>query len=458
MLTIYNTLTKEKQIFTPLIGNQVRMYVCGLTVYDRAHLGHARTYVAFDVIARYLRLSGYDVLYVRNITDVDDKIIRRAQERNMDCDTLVREQTKLMHEDFDKLMIERPNIEPRATDTIPEIISLIETLMNKGFAYATDKGDVYYRVHAFNDYGKLSRQNIEQLQNGVRIEPDTTKESSLDFALWKAAKPGEPTWESPWSPGRPGWHSECSAMSQAHLGDSFDIHGGGSDLTFPHHENEIAQSEAATGKPFASLWMHTGMIRIDKEKMSKSLDNFFTIEDILTQFPAEAVRYFLLSGHYRSAINYSEDNLNMAKAAIERLYTALRGLPDTAAPTTHEAIDRFKAVMDDDFNTPEALSVLFELAHHINRYRDEAKMDEAASHGALLKSLGAILGILQNNPDQYLQGDVDQNDGQIKQLIQAREQARSDKNWAESDRIRDELTAKGIILEDTSNGTNWRKE
>ncbi len=455
MLTIYNTLTKKKEPFKPLDGKKVRMYVCGLTVYDHSHLGHGRTYVAFDVIARYMRSQGLDVMYVRNITDIDDKIIKRAAENGEATDELVNRFVKLMHRDFDNLLTKRPDLEPRATDSMPEIIQMIESLIDKGMAYATSKGDVYYRVNKFSEYGKLSGQDTEALQTGVRIDPAEDKENVLDFALWKTSKPEEPTWESPWSAGRPGWHIECSAMSKKHLGDTFDIHGGGSDLIFPHHENEIAQSEACNGAPFAKVWMHTGMIRIDKEKMSKSLNNFFTIEDVLSAHPAEAVRYFLLSGHYRSAINYSDDNLQMAKASIERLYTALRGLEVGVAPKDDDYTKRFIEAMDDDFNTPIALSVLFDLAREINRLRDENELAAASNYAASLISLGDILGLLQDNPDHFLQGDVDPSE--IDALIKARKQARIDKDWAESDRIRDKLAAMDVVVEDTADGTTWRK-
>lgn len=456
MLTIYNTLTKEKAPFKPLDDNNVKMYVCGLTVYDHCHLGHGRTAVAFDMIVRYMRWRGYNVTFIRNITDIDDKIIKRAQENDESIDELVNRYIKLMHRDFDSLLTLRPDIEPRATESMPEIISMIKKLIEEGAAYPTKNGDVYFRVKQFDEYGKLSRQNVDELRTGVRIDPDEDKEDALDFALWKSSKPDEPTWESPWSPGRPGWHIECSVMSQQYLGDTFDIHGGGSDLIFPHHENEIAQSEACTHKPFAKLWMHTGMIRINKEKMSKSLNNFFTINDVLAVYPVEAVRYFLLSGHYRSSINYSEENLKVAKASIERLYTALRGLTISDNTEKNDFTGRFQAVMDDDFNTPEALAVLFELAHEVNRFRDLGDTKSAEKLGATLKSLGGVLGLLQENPSHYLQGDINPED--IDALIVERNQARAEKNWVKSDEIRDKLTAMGIALEDTADGTLWRKE
>ena len=453
-MLLYNTLTRTKETFKPLKNKRVHMYVCGLTVYDNCHLGHGRTAVAFDVIVRYLRFRGYDVLFVRNITDIDDKIIKRAAENNESIDSLVSRYITLMHRDFDNLLTLRPDIEPRATGSIPAMIDMIQTLIDKGVAYVTSSGDVYYRVKTFKDYGKLSGQDIEALQTGVRIDPSENKEDTLDFALWKSSKPGEPVWDSPWGQGRPGWHIECSAMSRAHLGITFDIHGGGSDLIFPHHENEIAQSEACNGAPFAHYWMHTGMIRVDKEKMSKSLNNFFTIEYVLNLYPAEAVRYFLLSGHYRTTIEYSTENLTMAKAAMDRLYTALRGLSLKNEPLTPNYEMNFMHAMDDDFNTPKALAVLFELAHEINQRR--AKNDDSAgSYGVMLKKLGAALGLLQQNPEQYLQGDVDHSD--IDALIQARLQARKDKQWGESDRIRDVLSRLGVVLEDTKDGTTWRK-
>lgn len=456
-LSVYNTLSKAKEPFQPLVGNQVRMYVCGMTVYDFCHIGHARVMVAFDVIARWLRQRGYELTYVRNITDIDDKIIRRAQENGEPFDALTKRMIAAMHEDEARLSVLRPDIEPRATGHIAGMHAMIQTLIDKGFAYAPGNGDVYYRVGKFVGYGKLSRKKIEDLRIGARIEVDESKEDPLDFVLWKAAKPGEPSWESPWGAGRPGWHIECSVMSTCCLGETFDIHGGGPDLVFPHHENEIAQSEAATGKPYAATWMHAGAVRVDGEKMSKSLGNFFTIREVLEKYHPEVVRFLLVSSHYRSPINYSEDNLKEAKGALERFYTALRGLPEVEASGGEAFAERFAAAMDDDFNTPEAVAVLFEMAREVNRLR-EADLQAAAALAAKLRELAGLLGVLQLEPDAFLQagaaGKVDA--AQVEALIQARLEARAAKNWAESDRIRDELTAMGVVLEDGKGGTTWR--
>ncbi|KES25363.1 MULTISPECIES: cysteine--tRNA ligase [Pseudomonas] len=456
-LSLYNTLSKAKEPFQPLVGNQVRMYVCGMTVYDFCHIGHARVMVAFDVIARWLRQRGYELTYVRNITDIDDKIIRRAQENGEPFDALTERMIAAMHEDEARLSVLRPDIEPRATGHIAGMHAMIQTLIDKGFAYAPGNGDVYYRVGKFVGYGKLSRKKIEDLRIGARIEVDESKEDPLDFVLWKAAKPGEPSWESPWGAGRPGWHIECSVMSTCCLGETFDIHGGGPDLVFPHHENEIAQSEAATGKPYAATWMHAGAVRVDGEKMSKSLGNFFTIREVLEKYHPEVVRFLLVSSHYRSPINYSEDNLKEAKGALERFYTALRGLPEVEAAGGEAFAERFAAAMDDDFNTPEAVAVLFEMAREVNRLR-EADLQAAAALAAKLRELAGLLGVLQLEPDAFLQagaaGKVDA--AQVEALIQARLEARAAKNWAESDRIRDELTAMGVVLEDGKGGTTWR--
>ena len=456
-LSIYNTLSKTKEPFKPLLGNQVRMYVCGMTVYDFCHIGHARVMVAFDVVTRWLRQRGYEVTYVRNITDIDDKIIRRAQENGEPFEVLVERMIAAMHEDEARLNVLRPDIEPRATQHIDGMFSMIQTLIDKGYAYAPGNGDVYYRVGKFAGYGKLSRRKIEDLKIGARIEVDEAKDDPLDFVLWKAAKPGEPSWESPWGKGRPGWHIECSVMSTCCLGETFDIHGGGPDLVFPHHENEIAQSEAATGKLYANAWMHAGAVRVDGEKMSKSLGNFFTIREVLEKYHPEVVRYLLVASHYRSPINYSEDSLKEAKGALERFYTALRGLPEVPAAGGDAFVERFGAAMDDDFNTPEACAVLFDMAREINRLRD-SDQQAAAALGVRLKELGGLLGVLQMSPDAFLQagaaGKVDA--AEVEALIAARLQARSEKNWAESDRIRDQLTAMGVVLEDGKGGTTWR--
>ncbi|WP_181297337.1 cysteine--tRNA ligase [Pseudomonas sp. Q2-TVG4-2] len=456
-LSIYNTLTKAKEPLKPLVGNQVRMYVCGMTVYDFCHIGHARVMVAFDVVSRWLRQRGYDLTYVRNITDIDDKIIRRAQQNGETFEALTGRMIAAMHEDEARLNVLRPDNEPRATEYIAGMHSMIQTLIDKGFAYAPGNGDVYYRVGKFVGYGKLSRRKIEDLKIGARIEVDEAKEDPLDFVLWKAAKPSEPSWESPWGAGRPGWHIECSVMSTCCLGETFDIHGGGPDLVFPHHENEIAQSEAATGKQYANAWMHAGAVRVDGEKMSKSLGNFFTIRDVLDKYQPEVVRYLLVSSHYRSPINYSEDSLKEAKGALERFYTALRGLPDVSAEGGESFTSRFGDAMDDDFNSPEACAVLFEMAREVNRLR-ETDQQGAGALAARLKELASVLGVLQMDPDAFLQagaaGKV--NAAQVEALIAARLQARSEKNWAESDRIRDQLTAMGVVLEDGKGGTTWR--
>ena len=456
-LSIYNTLSKTKEAFQPLVGNQVRMYVCGMTVYDFCHIGHARVMVAFDVVTRWLRQRGYDVTYVRNITDIDDKIIRRANENGEPFEALVERMIAAMHEDEARLNVLRPDLEPRATQHIDGMFSMIQTLIDKGYAYAPGNGDVYYRVGKFAGYGKLSRRRIEDLKIGARIEVDEAKEDPLDFVLWKAAKPGEPSWDSPWGKGRPGWHIECSVMSTCCLGETFDIHGGGPDLVFPHHENEIAQSEAATGKQYANAWMHAGAVRVDGEKMSKSLGNFFTIREVLEKYQPEVVRYLLVSSHYRSPINYSEDSLKEAKGALERFYTALRGLPEVPAAGGEAFVKRFGAAMDDDFNSPEACAALFDMAREVNRLRD-TDQQAAAALAARLRELGSVLGVLQMDPDAFLQaggaGKVDA--AEVEALIAARLQARAEKNWAESDRIRDQLTAMGVVLEDGKGGTTWR--
>ena len=456
-LTIYNTLSKTKETFKPLIGNQVRMYVCGMTVYDFCHIGHARVMVAFDVVSRWFRHSGYDLTYIRNITDIDDKIIRRANENGETFQQLTGRMIDAMHEDEARLNVLRPDQEPKASEHIQGMHSMIQTLIDKGFAYAPGNGDVYYRVSRFADYGKLSRKKTEDLRSGARVEVDEAKEDPLDFVLWKAVKPGEPSWASPWGEGRPGWHIECSVMSTCCLGNTFDIHGGGPDLVFPHHENEIAQSEAATGEQYAASWMHAGAVRVDGEKMSKSLGNFFTIREVLEKYHPEVVRYLLVSSHYRSAINYSEDNLKEAKGALERFYHALKGLPQAEPKGGEVFAARFAAAMDDDFNTPEACAVLFDMVREVNRLK-ESDLGAATSLAARVQQLADVLGVLQLEPDAFLQagaaGKIDS--AGVEALIQARLQARADKNWAESDRIRDELTAMGVVLEDGKGGTTWR--
>jgi cysteinyl-tRNA synthetase len=464
MLQIHNSLTRRKEPLAPIEPGKVRMYVCGMTVYDYCHLGHARVMVVFDVVYRYLRALGYEVTYIRNITDIDDKIIRRAAEAGEPMGALTERFIQAMHEDSAALGILPPTDEPRATAHMDEILAMIETLIAKGLAYVADNGDVYYAVGRFPGYGKLSGKDPQELRAGARVEIDEAKRDPLDFALWKSAKPGEPAWESPWGPGRPGWHIECSAMSTCALGNHFDIHGGGADLQFPHHENEIAQSEGATGEPFVNVWMHNGFVRVNDEKMSKSLGNFFTVREILTRFRPEEVRYFILTSQYRSPLNYDDEQLEQARAALSRLYTALRGLPagaDIPAVTADATpfITRFHAAMDDDFNTPEALAVLFELAREINRARaDDPAM--ATALAAELRRLGAILGLLQADPEAWLKGqaaDTGLSDQAIETLIQTRIAARAARDWSEADRIRDQLAEAGILLEDGPGGTTWRR-
>ncbi|WP_372986398.1 cysteine--tRNA ligase [Marinobacter sp.] len=461
MIRIYNTLTQQKEEFRPIEPGKVRMYVCGMTVYDYCHLGHARVLVAFDVITRYLRHRGYDVHYVRNITDIDDKILRRADENGEVYSDLTGRMIRAMHEDEAKLGVLSPDEEPRATAYIDEIIAMIHKLVSSGHAYAAENGDVYFAVESFPDYGKLSKKKLEDLVAGARVDVQEAKRSPADFALWKAAKAGEVSWPSPWGDGRPGWHIECSAMSTQCLGDTFDIHGGGPDLLFPHHENEIAQSECATGHKFVHTWMHAGAIRVNKEKMSKSLGNFFTIREILDKYPAEVVRYFLVSSHYRSQVDYSEDNLAEAGRTLTKLYHALRGIvPAKEADVPETEHDRrFAEVMDDDFNTAGAIAVLHGVANEINQHRRDGNEDEAKNSAAVLVRLGAVLGLLQQDPEAFFQADTggELSAEEIEGLIQARADARKAKNFAEADRIRDELAEMGIILDDSREGTTWRR-
>ena len=463
MLKVYNSLTRAKEEFVPIEPGRVRMYVCGMTVYDLCHLGHARVLVVFDVIVRHLRSCGYDVTYVRNITDIDDKIIARASERGENMAQLTDRFIAAMHEDADALGVLRPDLEPRATESMPDILAMIQKLVDKGYAYQGDNGDIFYSVGRFEGYGQLSGKRIEDLRSGARVDVEEAKRDPLDFVLWKAAKPGEPSWPSPWGDGRPGWHIECSAMSTECLGAHFDIHGGGMDLQFPHHENEIAQSEGATGERFVNYWIHNGFVQVDEEKMSKSLGNFFTVREILRRYQPEEVRYFILSSHYRSPLNYSDDNLDNARGALQRLYTALRDAGTAPGVDPQPEVDaRFRAAMDDDFNTPEALAVLFELARDINRAREQRQAELAGRLAGALRNLGGRLGLLQADPESYLRGQQGAarqgpTDDEIDALVAQRDAARADRNWAEADRLRDQLTALGVMLEDGPAGTRWRR-
>lgn len=454
MLQIYNTFTQQKETFKPLVAGEISLYVCGITVYDFCHLGHARVFVAFDTIVRFLRASGWKVHYVRNITDIDDKIIKRAHENNEPIEALTARFIEAMNIDTAALSVLTPTDEPRATHHMDEIISMISQLEKNGYAYVADNGDVYFDVPRYEKYGQLAHKDLEHLQAGARVEVVSEKRSPLDFVLWKQAKPHEINWPSPWGTGRPGWHIECSAMSTALLGDTFDIHGGGSDLVFPHHENERAQSECATGHPFAQYWMHVGFVQINKEKMSKSLNNFFTIRDILKEYDHEVIRYFLIASHYRSPVNYSTDQLDQAKNSLERLYTALRGVTVSDVMIDHPFKNSFFEAMQDDFNTPVALSVLFDLAHAVNTAKENNDPNYVAL-ASLLKNLAKMVGLLDRDPEVFLQGDGDK--AQIEELIAAREQARKEKNWAQADVLRKTLLEKGIELEDTASGTIWRK-
>ena len=457
-LRFYSTLSRRVEPFTPLIAGQVRMYVCGITVYDLCHIGHARANVAFDFIQRWLRTSGYAVTFVRNITDIDDKIIARAVKNGETIKALTERMVQEMYRDFDALGIARPDHDPRATDYVPQMLGITQQLVGKGLAYQASNGDVNFAVRKFPGYGKLSGKSLDELQSGERVAVDDGKNDPLDFVLWKSAKASEPDdakWSSAYGAGRPGWHIECSAMACALLGESFDIHGGGADLQFPHHENEIAQSEGAFGKPMASYWMHNGFVNIDNEKMSKSLGNFFTVRDVLKKYDAETVRFFLVRAHYRSALNYSDVHLDDARAALKRLYTALHAVPPELAMGAALAIDwanpfaaRFQAAMDDDFATPEAIAVLFELASEVNKTR-------APGLAGLLKSLGACLGLLQGDPAAYLQAGSVLDEASIQQLIAERSAAKLAKNFAQADRIRQDLLSQGIELKDSPGGTIW---
>jgi cysteinyl-tRNA synthetase len=451
MLKIYNSIAREKQTFVPIVAAKVSMYVCGMTVYDYCHLGHARVMVVFDMVNRWLRASGFDVTYVRNITDIDDKIINRANERGITIQELTNEFIQAMDEDSEKLGVLRPDIEPRATMHIADMLTMISQLIEKGHAYPADNGDVFYSVNSFEGYGKLSGKSLEDLRAGERVEVDSFKRDPMDFVLWKAAKPNEPSYDSPWGKGRPGWHIECSAMGAHHLGKHFDIHGGGQDLQFPHHENEIAQSEGAHDCTFVNYWMHNGFVRVDDEKMSKSLGNFFTIREVLKKYKAEVVRFFILRAQYRSPLNYSDKHLDDANQALTRLYTTLKNVPpvDVAIDWNNAFAGRFKAAMDDDFNTPEAMAVLFDLASEANRTK-------SAEVAGLLKVLAALMGLLSEDPSQFLQGEASA-DLDVDAMILQRAEAKNAKNFAEADRIRQTLSEKGIVLEDGPQGTTWRR-
>ena len=458
MLKIYNSLTRSKQDFVPLTPGKAGLYVCGMTVYDYCHLGHARVMVVFDMVVRWLQVGGLDVNYVRNITDIDDKIIKRSQENNEPIEALTDRFIRAMDEDAASLGVIPPAHEPRATRYVESMVSMIQTLVDKDIAYPASNGDVYYAVHKFPGYGKLSGKSLDDLRAGERVIIDPHKKDPLDFVLWKAAKPGEPEWDSPWGKGRPGWHIECSAMSEHYLGNHFDIHGGGQDLQFPHHENEIAQSEGAHDHTFVNYWMHNGFVRVDDEKMSKSLGNFFTVREVLSRYQPEVVRFFILRAHYRSPLNYSDQHLDDAKSALARLYIALKGreIPSTAIDWSGPHAQRFKDAMDDDFNTPEAVAVLFDLASEVNRTGSLADM-------ALLKSMGGLLGLLQRDPQQHLQdesvvGDAKFTPERIEEMIQQRLSARAARNFAEADRIRKDLSDADILLEDGPDGTSWRRK
>lgn len=457
-LIIYNTKTQHKEVFKAINPDRIGIYVCGITVYDYCHIGHARTFIAFDVIVRYLKhkFGANKVIFVRNITDIDDKIIKRAQENNETTTALTERFVSAMHDDEKNLGLLSPDQEPKATEYMPQMIDLVQVLIAKGHAYAATNGDVYYKVRSFKPYGCLAKRNLDDLASGARVDINEAKQDPLDFVLWKAAKLGEPQWDSPWGPGRPGWHLECSAMSMDLLGETFDLHGGGFDLIFPHHENECAQSEAATGKEFVKSWLHVGFLQINKEKMAKSANNFVTIKDILQEVTAEELRYFMISGHYRSPLEYSIEQVKLAKQPLERLYTAINSVTISAPAAVNSSYEQdFYAAMDDDFNTPEAVAVLFELARAINKTSDQA---EAASLIALLKQLGAILGLLQEDPAAMLgKVQLESLELDIQNMIAARDTARQNKNWAEADRLRDELTKLGVSLEDTAQGAKARK-
>ena len=458
MLTIYNSLTRRKEKFQPIDPGKVRMYVCGITVYDYCHIGHARMILVFDMIVRYLRFRGYEVNYVRNITDIDDKIINRSLENGEPFSELTRRFIQAMNKDFEALNVLVPDSEPRATDHIEQIVVMISRLLDNGYAYRAENGDIFYDVSAFEDYGKLSGKNIEELRAGIRVDVQEEKADPVDFVLWKAEKPGEPAWDSPWGRGRPGWHIECSAMSTHCLGDDFDIHGGGQDLRFPHHENEIAQSRGAGSRTFVNMWIHNGFVRVDDEKMSKSLGNFFTIREVMERYLPEVIRFFILSSHYRSPLNYSDGHLDESRAGLIRLYTSIRDIDPGEGELDPGYRERFEQVMDDDFNTRAAVTLFHEIAGDINRLEDKAS-EHGARLARTLVQLGDVLGVMQMAPGEFLHaaaGDGDISPEDINRLIEERAQAKAAKDYADADRIRERLTEQGIILEDGPGGTTWR--
>ena len=453
-LRFYNSLTNQKEDFMPIREGEVSMYVCGMTVYDNCHLGHARAMIAFDILFKYLENQGYKVKFVRNITDVDDKIIERAIHNNESIDDLTQRTIASMHEDFAQLGLALPTIEPRATDYIPGMIEMIEDLIIKGNAYHSSGGDVFFAVRTFPEYGKLSNKNIDDLNPGARIAEDDSKRDPLDFVLWKSAKEGEPSWDSPWGQGRPGWHIECSVMSFQNLGKHFDIHGGGPDLLFPHHENEIAQSECASGCKFANYWLHSGLLKINGEKMSKSLGNFAMLKDLFVSYHPEVLRYYLISSHYRSSLNFDPESLNQARSALARLYQALGSIEGESNELDQNMMNQFSLVMDDDLNTPEALSLLFQLAKLINSSSDPI---QKMKYGATLKELSGVLGLLQDDPKTFFQFGATLSDEEIDQQIALRNRVRDEKDFQTADKIRDSLLEQGIILDDGSEGTTWKK-
>ena len=453
-LRFYNSLTNQKEDFIPILEGEVSMYVCGMTVYDSCHLGHARAMMAFDILVRYLKNQGYKVKFVRNITDVDDKIIERAIKNNESIGELTQRTIASMQEDFSQLGLLLPNTEPRATDYIPGMIEMIEGLIQKGHAYHSPGGDVFFAVRTFPEYGKLSNKNIDDLNPGARIAEDDSKKDPLDFVLWKSAKEGEPSWDSPWGQGRPGWHIECSVMSFENLGEHFDIHGGGPDLLFPHHENEIAQSECASGNKFANYWLHSGLLKINGEKMSKSLGNFAMLKDLFISYHPEVVRYYLVSSHYRSSLNFDQESLNQARSALTRLYQALTSMEGEGNELDQDMMNQFSFVMNDDLNTPEALSLLFQLAKSINNAPDPK---QKMKYGATLKKLSGVLGLLQDEPKNFFQFGATLSDEEIGQQIALRNAARDERDFQTADKIRDSLIEQGIILDDSSDGTTWKK-